>query len=59
MDLTNKRIVIMIKAVLIDSLIVDQLTREEVAMIVNNYNFIRGTRTNLAEAVKKNQDTHR
>jgi len=49
----------MIKAVLIDSLIVDQLTREEVAMIVNNYNFIRGTRTNLAEAVKKNQDTHR
>lgn len=52
MDLTDKRVVVIGGAGLVGSHIVDQLTREAVREIVVYDNFIRGTRANLAAAVK-------
>jgi len=52
MDLTNKRIVVIGGAGLVGSYIVDQLIHEPVSEIIVYDNFVRGTRANLAEAVK-------
>jgi len=52
MDLKDKRIVVIGGAGLVGSHIVDQLTSEPISEIVVFDNFVRGTRENLAEAVK-------
>jgi UDP-glucose 4-epimerase len=52
MDLHNTRIAVIGGAGLVGSHIVDQLTREPVSEILVYDNFARGTRTNLAGAVK-------
>ena len=52
MNLTDKRIVAIGGAGLVGSYIVDQLIEEPVKEIVVFDNFVRGTRHNLAEAVK-------
>jgi UDP-glucose 4-epimerase len=52
MELTGKRIVLIGGAGLVGSHIVDQLTAEPVKEIVVFDNFLRGTRANLAEAMK-------
>jgi UDP-glucose 4-epimerase len=52
MDLKDKKIMLIGGAGLIGSHIADQLTQEPVAEIVIYDNFVRGTMTNLAEAIK-------
>ncbi len=52
MDLSREKIVVIGGAGLVGSHIVDQLTREPVSEIVVYDNFIRGTRSNLADAMK-------
>jgi UDP-glucose 4-epimerase len=52
MELSGKRIMLIGGAGLVGSHIVDQLTQEPVAEIVVFDNFIRGTKVNLAEAIK-------
>ncbi|MBD0370353.1 MAG: NAD-dependent epimerase/dehydratase family protein [Pyrinomonadaceae bacterium] len=52
MDLTDKRLVLIGGAGLVGSHIVDQLTAEPVREIVVFDNFVRGTRENLAQALK-------
>lgn len=52
MDLANKRVAVIGGAGLVGSYIVDQLADEPVSEIVVFDNFVRGTRTNLASAVK-------
>ena len=52
MDINEKRIMVIGGAGLVGSKIVDQLTREPVSEIIVYDNFVRGTRKNLAEAIK-------
>jgi UDP-glucose 4-epimerase len=52
MDITNTRVLIIGGAGLVGSFIADQLTREPVNEIIVYDNFVRGTRTNLSEALK-------
>ena len=52
MDIGGKRLMVIGGAGLVWSHIVDQLTREPVSEIIVFDNFIRGTRVNLAEALK-------
>lgn len=52
MDIIGKKIVVIGGAGLVGSHIVDQLIKEDVAEIVVFDNFVRGTRENLADAVK-------
>lgn len=52
MELDSKKIAVIGGAGLVGSYIVDQLTREPVSEVVVYDNFARGTRANLAEAVK-------
>jgi len=52
MDLSGKRLVVIGGAGLIGSHVVDALTREDVAEIVVYDNFARGTRENLAAALR-------
>ncbi len=52
MELNNKRIAVIGGAGLVGSYIVEQLTREPVTEIIVYDNFVRGTHSNLAEAVK-------
>ena len=52
MDLTGKRIMLIGGAGLVGSHIVDQLTAEPVTEIVVFDNFLRGTKANLATAIK-------
>src|SRR5580704_9989082 len=52
MDLADKRIVMVGGAGLIGSYVLDQLIAEPVREIVVFDNFVRGTRSNLAAAVK-------
>jgi UDP-glucose 4-epimerase len=55
MDLTNKRIILVGGAGLVGSHIVDQLVSEPVSEIVVFDNFIRGTRENLADALRSSK----
>ncbi|MGH9220463.1 MAG: NAD-dependent epimerase/dehydratase family protein, partial [Vicinamibacterales bacterium] len=52
MDLNQKRVVLIGGAGLVGSHIVDQLVAEPVAEIVVFDNFLRGTKANLAQALK-------
>ncbi len=52
MELDSRKIAVIGGAGLVGSHIVDQLTREPVSEILVYDNFARGTRTNLAKAVK-------
>ncbi|MBI3741887.1 MAG: NAD-dependent epimerase/dehydratase family protein [Chloroflexi bacterium] len=52
MELSGKRIMVIGGAGLVGSYIVDHLTREPVSEIIVYDNFVRGTRANLAEAIK-------
>jgi UDP-glucose 4-epimerase len=52
MDIASKKIAVIGGAGLVGSHIVDQLTREPVSEIIVYDNFVRGTKENLAEAVK-------
>lgn len=52
MDLTGKRVILIGGAGLVGSHIVDQLVQEPVSEIVVFDNFLRGTRANLADALK-------
>ncbi len=55
MDLTDKRIVVIGGAGLVGSYIVDQLIQEPVREIVVYDNFVRGTQSNLANAIKSDK----
>jgi UDP-glucose 4-epimerase len=52
MDLNNKRIALIGGAGLVGSHIVDQLIHEPVSEVIVYDNFVRGSRSNLAEALK-------